>query len=87
MKKRPMTSLLLCLLTCLLLCALSGCGVLPQPRLSPDDRPAPAALSLPEDMLLTWDPAAVAVEKVEVTVSEGGPDSSHTVTVIIQMAP
>ena len=87
MKKRPLTALLLCLLMSLLLCTLSGCGVLPQLHLSSDKHPAPAALSLPEDMLLTWDPAAAAVEKVEVTVSDGRPDGLHTVTVTIQMAP
>lgn len=87
MKKRPLTSLLLCLLMSLLLCALSGCGILPQQFLSSSKHPASASLSLPKDMLLTWDPAVTAVEQVEVIVSEGGSDGLHTVTVTIRMAP
>lgn len=89
MKKR---SNRFCLLTVLLAAAflLSGCGVLLSP--SQIEEPSPAALELhlgsvlPEDVVLTWDPAAVAVDRAEVSVSEGG-SFSRTVTVTIQLCP
>ena len=89
MKTRLTHTLLLGLLTALLLITLSGCSILPSH--SPPQDPAPAALelhlgsALPEDAVLTWDPASVAVEQVEVTVS--GPEPSRTVTVTIQLCP
>ncbi|MBD5161302.1 MAG: hypothetical protein HDT14_04660 [Oscillibacter sp.] len=70
---------------------LSGCGVLLSS--SRIEEPAPAALELrlgsvlPEDVVLTWDPAAIAVDRAEVSVSGGASDSSRTVTVTIQLCP
>ena len=80
------------LLIGLLLCILSGCSLLPD--LFPQDAgPSSAALKLqigsaaPEDIILTWDPSAVAVDNAEVSVSENGLDSSRTVTVTVQLHP
>lgn len=82
-----------CLFTVVLAAAflLAGCGVLPSP--SQTEEPSPAALELrlgsilPEDVVLTWNPAAVAVDKAEVSVTEGGSNSARTVTVTIQLCP
>lgn len=82
-----------CFITVVLAAAylLSGCGILPSP--SQTEEPAPTALelrlgsALPEDVVLTWDPEAVTVDKAEVSVSEGGSNPSRTVTVTIQLCP
>ena len=89
MKTRFPHPLLPGLLTALLLLMLSGCSILPH---TPQD-PAPASLelhlgsTLPEDAVLTWNPASVAVEQVEVSVTENGPAPSRTVTITIQLSP
>lgn len=80
-----------CFLTIVLAAAflLSGCGILPSH--SQIEEPSPAALELrlgsvlPEDVVLTWDPEAVAVDNAEVSVTEDG--LSRTVTVSIQLCP
>lgn len=90
MKKR---SKRFCFLTIVLAAAflLSGCGILPAPSQIEESAPAVLELRLgsvlPEDVVLTWDPAVVAVDNAEVSVSEGGSNSSHTVTVTIQLYP
>ena len=91
MKTRRMISSLLVLLTGILLFTLSGCSVLPPLSPARAEEPAPAALelhlgsTLPEDVVLTWDPAAVAVDSAEVSIAEDSPNRSRTVTVVIQL--
>lgn len=92
MKIRSMTASRFGFLSSLLLLILSGCSLLPplSPEQAAEDAP-PASLelqlgtALPEDIVLTWNPAAVTVNRAEVSVTEGS--AGHTVTVTIQLCP
>ena len=91
MKTRCVTSPLLVLLIGILLSVLSGCSILPSLSPPPSEEAAATALelhlgsALPDDVVLTWDPAAVAVECAEVSVTEDGPEFPRTVTVTVQL--
>ena len=91
MKTRFATTLLLGLWTSLLLCILSGCSSLPSlfPDRPEDASPTALELSLgsalPEDIVLTWNPAAVTVDSTEVSVTESSPDLPRTITVTIRL--
>ena len=90
MKLRSTTALLFALLSSLFLCLLSGCSLLPP--LSPEPAEDTALTlrlgsALPEDIVLSWDPAAVTVDRAEVSVTEDSPGLPRTVTVTIQLSP
>lgn len=87
--RRMISASLLVLLTGILFFILSGCSILPPLSPARTEKTAPAALELhlgsilPEDLTLTWDPDAVAVDSAEASVTEEG--ISRTVTVTIQL--
>ena len=91
MKIRSKAAPRLGLLSSLLLLILSGCSLLPplSPAQAADAPSASLELQLgaarPEDVVLTWNPAAITVNRAEVSVTEDS--ASHTVTVTIQLSP